>query len=151
MYTTKCIIQFIGLIRRITINKAKQINFSQRLADFSSTVIFQIIWSRLIFDSASFINTARERREVPKSYPSQQFPWKEKLLLPIPLDSSKRGWFQQVSDVKSIINFKNNFNNLGRKYQNTKWPDQQLFSTPIRKGSEDQVDCAVVFQRRKRL
>ena len=53
MYTTKCIIQFIGLIRRITINKAKQINFS-------STVIFQIIWSRLIFDSASFINSARE-------------------------------------------------------------------------------------------
>ena len=42
MYTTKCIIQFIGLIRRITINKAKQINFSQRLADFSSIVIFQI-------------------------------------------------------------------------------------------------------------
>ena len=59
MYTTKCIIQFIGLIRRITINKAKQINFSQQLADFSSIVIFQIIWSRLIFDSASFINNAQ--------------------------------------------------------------------------------------------
>ena len=85
MYTTKCIIQFIGLIRRITINKAKQINFSQRLADFSSIVIFQIIWSRLIFDSASFINTARE---LPKSYSSQQFPWKEKLLLAIPFGYS---------------------------------------------------------------